>query len=153
TFDRVTTVFENWESAILADWLKLADLDVKFTHPVVGDPVDVSLTEQIAASLWGRMFPALLVIMSITGAFYPAIDLVGGEKERGTMETLLICPATRTEIVLGKFFTVMLFSCTTALLNLVGIGLTGRHVASMAPAGPLANSGGIGLPPLGAVMW
>ena len=45
-------------------------------------------------------------MMAVTGAFYPAIDLGAGEKERGTMETLLICPATRPEIVLGKFLTV-----------------------------------------------
>ena len=51
-------------------------------------------------------------MMSLTGAFYPAIDLCAGEKERGTMETLLISPASRTEIVLGKFLTVMLASVT-----------------------------------------
>ena len=39
--------------------------------------------------LWSRLFPFLLVMMSLTGAFYPAVDLCAGEKERGTMETLL----------------------------------------------------------------
>ncbi|HTI51730.1 MAG TPA: ABC transporter permease subunit/CPBP intramembrane protease [Planctomycetaceae bacterium] len=153
TYNRVTDVLEQWEARIRDGWLRKADLDVKFTHPVLGEPVDVALDEQIAASLWGRLFPALLVIMSVTGAFYPAIDLVAGEKERGTMETLLICPATRPEIVLGKFFTVMLFSCTTALLNLASMGFTGRHIASMAPAGVLSASGGVGLPPLWAIVW
>ena len=68
-------------------------------------------------------------MMSLTGAFYPAIDLCAGEKERGTMETLLISPASRTELVLGKFLTVMLASVTTALLNLVSMGLTGIRLA------------------------
>ncbi len=63
--------------------------------------------------------------MALTGAFYPAVDLCAGEKERGTMETLLISPAKRSEIVLGKFFTVMLASILTAVLNLVSMGLTG----------------------------
>lgn len=153
TYHRVHDVLESWEARILDDWLKLADLDAKFTRPVLGEPVNVALDEQMAASLWGRLFPALLVIMSVTGAFYPAIDLVAGEKERGTMETLLICPATRSEIVLGKFFAVLLFSCTTALLNLVGMGFTGRHIASMAPAGALSQAGGIGLPPLLSIVW
>jgi sodium transport system permease protein len=153
TYNRVTDVLESWEARILDAWLTLADLDAKFTHPVVGEPVNVALDEQIAASLWGRLFPALLVIMSVTGAFYPAIDLVAGEKERGTMETLLICPATRSEIVLGKFFAVMLFSCTTALLNLASMGFTGRHIASMAPTGALSQSGGVGLPPLLSIVW
>ncbi len=61
-------------------------------------------------------------MMSLTGAFYPAIDLCAGEKERGTMETLLISPASRAEIVLGKFLTVVLASMMTALLNLVEHG-------------------------------
>ena len=60
-----------------------------------------------------------------TGAFYPAVDLCAGEKERGTMEPLLISPASRSEIVLGKFFTVMLASMATALRNLMSMGVTG----------------------------
>ena len=75
------------------------------------------------------LFPFLLVMMSLTGAFYPAVDLCAGEKERGTMETLLISPASRAEIVLGKFLTVMLASVMTAVLNLVSMGLTGIFLA------------------------
>ncbi len=69
-------------------------------------------------------------MMAVTGAFYPAIDLGAGEKERGTMETLLISPASRKEIVTGKFLTVMLFSMATALLNIASIGYTGKHMLS-----------------------
>jgi sodium transport system permease protein len=153
TYNRVSNVLEKWEATILDDWLKLAELDKSFTHPVLTDPVDVALDEQMAASAWSKLFPALLIIMSVTGAFYPAIDLVAGEKERGTMETLLICPATRTEIVLGKFFTVMLFSCTTALLNLTSMGLTGKHIFSRMPTGAFSGSAGVSFPPVSALFW
>jgi len=68
---------------------------------------------QMSANVWSKLFPSLLVIMALTGAFYPAVDLGAGEKERERWRTLLICPATRTEIVLGKFLTVMLFSAST----------------------------------------
>ena len=90
----------------------------------------MATAREVGGSVWGRLFPFLLVMMSLTGAFYPAIDICAGEKERGTMETLLISPASRTEIVLGKFFTVMLASVMTALLNLVSMGLTGLQMAS-----------------------
>jgi sodium transport system permease protein len=153
TYNRVADVLEKWEATILDDWLKLAELDTSFTHPVLTDPVDVALDEQMAASAWSKLFPALLIIMSVTGAFYPAIDLVAGEKERGTMETLLICPATRTEIVLGKFFTVMLFSCTTAILNLTSMGLTGKHIFSRLPSGAFSGSAGVSFPPVSALFW
>src|SRR5262245_22979215 len=61
---------------------------------------------------------------SLAGALYPAVDLCAGEKERGTMETLLISPAGREEIVWGKFLTIWVFSASTALLNLVSMGVT-----------------------------
>jgi sodium transport system permease protein len=152
TYRRVREVFRKWEDSLLEERLVLARLDRKFPHPVDPDPVDVALDEQLAAGLWGKLFPALLVIMAITGAFYPAIDLVAGEKERGTMETLLICPATRTEIVLGKFFTVLMFSCATVVLNMMSLGMTGRHIASMAPSGKF---GGVDLafPPFSSLFW
>jgi sodium transport system permease protein len=71
-----------------------------------------------------RIFPFILVLWSLAGALYPAVDLCAGEKERGTMETLLISPASREEIVWGKFLTIWVFSAVTALLNLLSIGFT-----------------------------
>lgn len=71
-----------------------------------------------------RIFPFLLVMWSLAGALYPAVDLCAGEKERGTMETLLISPASREEIVWGKFLTIWVFSAATALLNLLSMGIT-----------------------------
>ncbi len=89
-----------------------------------------------------RIFPFVLVMWSLAGALYPAVDLCAGEKERGTMETLLISPAGRAEIVCGKFLTIWVFSAATALLNLASIGLTtwhfGRLLASAASFRPSA---------------
>ncbi len=84
---------------------------------------DIKVAEAVPPMLAG-MLVYLLVIMSMTGAYYPAVDLVAGEKERGTIETLLCSPAARIELVLGKFLTVMVFSCITSLLNLGGMALT-----------------------------
>ena len=97
-------------------------------------------------------------MMSLTGAFYPAIDLCAGEKERGTMETLLISPASRAEIVMGKFLTVVLASMMTALLNLVSMGLTAMQLAGQVggdgPARARAGRGGHGAPPsLASAVW
>ncbi len=91
--------------------------------------------------------------MAVTGAFYPAVDLAAGEKERGTMETLLICPASRTEIVLGQIFTVMLFSISTAILNLISMGLTSKYLASIANAGAFAKIGSLQPPPMASLLW
>jgi sodium transport system permease protein len=69
-----------------------------------------------------RFFPFMLVMWSLAGALYPAIDLCAGEKERGTMETLLISPANRVEIVAGKFLAVWTLATITAWWNLLWMG-------------------------------
>lgn len=150
---RVSEVLRNWEQRLLEDRLTSAQLPKHLPEPVKPAWLDVAEDKQLSAFVWSRMFPALLVIMAVTGAFYPAVDLAAGEKERGTMETLLICPASRTEIVLGKFFTVMLFSISTAVLNLISMGLTGKYVASVATAGPMSQIGSLQPPSLMAFAW
>ncbi len=69
-----------------------------------------------------RFFPFMLVMWSLAGSLYPAIDLCAGEKERGTMETLLISPADRVEIVAGKFLAVWTLAVATAWWNLLWMG-------------------------------
>ena len=58
------------------------------------------------------------------GAMNPAMDLTAGEKERGTMETLLCCPAARTDIVLGKFLMVLTGSLAAMACSLLSMGIT-----------------------------
>jgi sodium transport system permease protein len=90
------------------------------------------------------LFPFMLVMWSLAGALYPAVDLCAGEKERGTMETLLITPAGREEIVLGKFLTIWVFSAVSALLNLFSMGVTTWQFSAHMPHGGL---------PLQAIFW
>lgn len=151
--NRVQGVLDHWERAILRQTLEEVGLPASLPEPVHADAIDLARQEELAANVWSKLFPALLVIMSLTGAFYPAIDLGAGEKERGTMETLLICPATRTEIVLGKFLTVQLFSAATALLNLSSLGFTGKYMVSLAGSGTMSRMVDLALPPLHSLVW
>ncbi|MEK6262059.1 MAG: ABC transporter permease subunit/CPBP intramembrane protease [Planctomycetota bacterium] len=152
--NRVTKVMEEWERSLLREYLRDSGLPEDLPTPVKPTELDLAEQDQVSANVWAKLFPALLIIMALTGAFYPAVDLAAGEKERGTMETLLICPATRTEIVLGKFLTVMLFSASTALLNLSSLGFTGKYMASLAAGGGAASRlGDLSLPPLASLVW
>lgn len=89
-----------------------------------------SLTDQPATKrgaeefrdLFVRVFPFLLLMWVIVGVFQPAVDLTAGEKERGTMETLLISPAARFEIVAGKFLAITLFGFTSVIWNVCCLG-------------------------------
>ena len=151
-FGRVQKALQSWEDAVRKFSFEQAGLPKELQHPARLAWIEVAREEQVAASVWSKMFPALLVIMALTGAFYPAIDLGAGEKERGTMETLLISPAKRVEVVLGKFATIMLFSTATALLNLLSMGLTGQQMSAVMSDG-VANRVSLDFPGLAPLAW
>jgi ABC-type Na+ efflux pump, permease component len=67
------------------------------------------------------LLPYTLAVAAFGGGIYAANDLVAGEKERGTLETLLITPATRRDIVFGKFCAVAGVCLVSSLLSIVGL--------------------------------
>lgn len=152
-YQMVKRALDSWEREIVDRQLSRAGLPASLPRPVNAEEIDVAKQEQVAANVWSKMFPALIVIMTVTGAFYPAVDLGAGEKERGTMETLLICPAKRSEIVVGKFLTVMLFSVTTTILNLLSMGFTGRYIASVIGSDGVSKVGDLTAPGLLSMTW
>jgi sodium transport system permease protein len=112
--------------------------------PIARAEIEVASSSQKGAHSFAPLLGMLIVIMALTGAFYPAVDLAAGEKERGTLETLLVAPVTRTEIVLGKFAAVWVIAVVTALLNLAVMGLTFSKVAGMIGGGKIAFSLSLG---------
>jgi sodium transport system permease protein len=77
--------------------------------------------EQMGAVI-GGMLPYVLLMVCLMAAMYPAIDTGAGEKERGTLETLLLAPVSRTAIVLAKFLMLFTVGLTSALLMIVSVG-------------------------------
>ena len=80
----------------------------------------------------GGLLPYLLIILCLTGAMYPAIDLGAGEKERGTLETLLLTPVSRISLVLGKFLTIMTTGILTALITVASLLFWGYLIGEVA---------------------
>ncbi|WP_105254242.1 ABC transporter permease [Pseudoalteromonas sp. T1lg75] len=91
--------------------------------PIKLEKVDTADARESWGEKIGVLLPYLLIPIVLTGAVYPAIDLGAGEKERGTLETLLLTPISRTNIVLGKFLTVLSASLATASLSILSMGL------------------------------
>jgi sodium transport system permease protein len=126
-------VFGRWKLLLKEQRFQRRGLRTDFDDPVgirrpqhEGDEKQVLL--QSLAYEVARYVPFILVMWALAGALHPAIDLTAGEKERGTLETLLLCPARRSEIVAGKFLAVWAFSTASAMWNLSG--LAGFIVAS-----------------------
>ena len=104
--------------------------------PSILEPFDqieenLASDEQQQGVAVGRILGYLIVFMVLTGAFYAAIDLTAGEKERGTLETLLVSPVGRMEIVYGKFLATVTAATLTASLNLISMGLTAVYGLQM----------------------
>lgn len=72
----------------------------------------------------GALIPLILILMTITGAVYPAIDLTAGERERGTLEMLIAAPVPRMGLLMAKYVTVLLVAVLTATMNLVSMTVT-----------------------------
>jgi ABC-2 type transport system permease protein/sodium transport system permease protein len=79
------------------------------------------------------LVPLILILMTITGAVYPAIDLTAGERERGTLEILVAAPVPRLGLLFAKYVTVLAVAMLTALANVVMMTLT-LLVTGLGPA-------------------
>ncbi len=144
-YRRVTDVLVRWREAIGRETLESNHLPATAARPFKIATLDVAEKSQHSAAAWSKILPFVLLLWALTGAFYPAIDLCAGEKERGTLGTLLCSPAERLEIVWGKLLTVMAFSMATAILNLSSLAITGSLVLSQIP--------NLGPPPTLAFVW
>jgi sodium transport system permease protein len=91
--------------------------------------------ERMGGNVAGRFLPYVLILMILMGAMYPAMDLTAGEKERKTMETLLVSPATRLELVTGKYVAIFIIALVCAVLNLASLAVS---IARVLPSDQLA---------------
>jgi sodium transport system permease protein len=79
---------------------------------------------KVGGYLLAKVLPLVVVVMVMLGAFYPAIDITAGERERGTLETILASPVSRFDLMAGKVLAVATLAAVTGMLNLVSISLT-----------------------------
>ncbi|HUE75158.1 MAG TPA: ABC transporter permease subunit/CPBP intramembrane protease [Pirellulaceae bacterium] len=70
------------------------------------------------------LVPLILILMTITGAVYPAIDLTAGERERGTLESLMAAPVPRLGMLFAKYVAVVTVALLTAAMNLTAMFIT-----------------------------
>ena len=101
-------------------------IDRKLLSPLKIKAENVASPKKVGGFFISMFLPYILVLLALQGGMYPAIDLTAGEKERGTLETILVSPLSRLEISLGKFFAVLTATVVTAIL-----GTTSMTVSSL----------------------
>lgn len=144
---RLTGIIRKWEKALKEVKFSRAGLPGGFDQVLVVEdsqskkPKAKKAADEMRDS-FARVFPFILMMWLIAGAIQPAVDLTAGEKERGTMETLLISPADRSEIVAGKFLATTLFAFASVVWNV--LWLTGGALGLEALLGfPILNLPGL----------
>jgi sodium transport system permease protein len=110
--------FRQWKDRIVSRRLDGRHIPKTLLTPFSVVRTNVVSSKKITGNLVGMILPYVVILMCMTGAIYPAIDLTAGEKERGTLETLLCTPVARTHLVLGKVLIVLTVSVMTALVSI-----------------------------------
>jgi sodium transport system permease protein len=138
---RVEKFFGEYRDEMIRRRLKAERLPEGLLKPFDVKQQNVVSPEKVAGETYGGLIPYLVILMCMTGAMYPAMDLTAGEKERGTMETILSSPVNRTHLVLAKFLLVLTASLATATLSALSMGTSFSVLSRLAAMGTSGSDG------------
>lgn len=130
----VKTLLALYEKQLQQEKIAELHLDEEaLLHPIKYKSQNMSSDEQTMGNIIGQTLPMLIIVSILMGAMYPAIDVTAGEKERGTLETLLTLPVSNLELIMSKFFAVSVIACVSAFFNILSMaGAFGFLFATMA---------------------
>ncbi len=120
---RVGLLIDTFRRKIIEERLNQMGLNNDFLEPFQEQWLDVAPEEKKIGFMLGSILPYLVIILIFVGAMHTAVDITAGEKERGTLATLLVSQLSRPEIVSGKYFSVMVISAISMLLGMVGLSI------------------------------
>ncbi len=130
TYDKLKENLRNSETVIVKNQLQLAGVNPNLTEIMSIKGIDTSTSQKKMGMILGMFLPYIMIIMLLTGASTVAADLVAGEKERRTLETLMVSSVGRKEIVLGKYLTIITLGMLNLIVNLFSISFSLRYMLS-----------------------
>lgn len=119
----VSNIVDDYEESIRNNRLELLNLDENYVNPITINEEDLTTEEESAGSIFGALLALFFVMYVISGSMYPAIDLGAGEKERGTMETLISTNISSVDIIIGKMLSVTSSAILTATFSMLGFAI------------------------------
>lgn len=118
---RIEGVLSDLEGGMIAEKLKEMQIDSSIMKPLVIERINQASARQSAGSRYGGVGAYFLVFLSFTGCLSVAIDTGAGEKERGTLEAMLVTPASLLHVVAGKLLYIMIMGLLSVCATLAGI--------------------------------
>jgi sodium transport system permease protein len=113
---------KEYRDAVVKERLAAKNLAPSVLTPFDIKQQNVAPPEKVGGASIGGLIGYMVILLCLVGAMYPAIDLTAGEKERGTIETILSSPVSRFDLVMGKFLLVFSASLVSAVLSVMSMG-------------------------------
>lgn len=129
--ERVEAQLSELGRTLRAEAIETADRDPEDLDALDWRSVNVASSSDVGSFMLSLMLPMMMVIMTVLGAFYPAIDMTAGERERNTEETTRLIPAPRAAVHLGKVAAVSATAMLATVANLAGMALAAGHLMGM----------------------
>ena len=119
----VTNIIDDFEEAERNERLVALNLTNEYVNPIVIEEEDLTTEQESAGSIFGAILALFFVMYVMSGSTYPAVDLGAGEKERGTMETLISTIISSVDIIIGKMLSVTTSAVLTATFSMLGFAI------------------------------
>ncbi|MBI1729521.1 ABC transporter permease [Candidatus Acetothermia bacterium] len=122
--DKLEKILDSYRRDVVRDRLVQRGIPAEVLDPFSYQSVNVAPEQRVSGFFLSLLLPLFLVLYAAIGGAQTAIDITAGEKERGTLESLLVAPPSRTSFVLGKFLTIFTVSLAATTLSLAGFALS-----------------------------
>ena len=123
---RIMPILEKYKAALVSARLKKLHISESMLTPILLHEKDLASKKELISLLVGGFLPYMFIIFCFTGCMYPTLDLITGEKEKGTLETLLTVPVARFNILAGKILAIAIIGLCAAFMTISGLFLAFR---------------------------
>lgn len=132
TFTKIRDALVASEKAMVEEELQLSGINPEIMNLVDVRRLNTADSQKMMGKVLGMILPYIMIIMLLSGASVVAADLVAGEKERKTLETLLVAGVDRRDIVIGKYLTIITLGMINLIVNLFSISFSMQYMLSQA---------------------
>jgi sodium transport system permease protein len=122
------------DESLVAGRLKALNAPIQLAVPTKVESVNASDDGRSVSKAVGAFLPYMVMMMMFAGSLQHGIYATAGEKERGTLLTLLSTSLPRSQIILGKLLYIFSIGVLVALINLLSMGLSITNMISQDPA-------------------
>lgn len=118
---RIEEKLNAYKMTVLKERLAALNIPMPVLEPMSVQTVNIASEKEQIGDTIGGLIPYIFILFCFMGCMYPALDLITGEKERGTIETLLTVPASRFSILIGKTITIAIVGVVAAVMTIGGM--------------------------------